>query len=735
MRVWDTFVVDTNNFAQAALYAADNNIEVVEGASGGALQLALRAQRVRLRLPPGRVLRDRLLGPQHGRPQHPDALRRGDAGAGDGRRRAGARPGPAAAGRRLLQQPRHPDPSNAPIGTWFRNSGTTQYGGHAHIVMPAVTGSAATGQASGAAGLVASYGASEDGRAARAERDQAAADDDRLGRRSPQNTVGPRRARPGAGRAGTSTSATGCPDLGLALERIDQGKIPPEALITVAGVVRAAEREPAGRRRDQRARLGQAHRRLHLQAPVGAGHRAGRGRLPGRERRRPRTTPLDGTLGTIDLEHGPRRARRARRRRRDRRPDRARQGPGRQGPERARLHRPRRGHGHRRQPRRGPQGAVRLPRHDAPPGLVAKDLGTGGEASPAPVRPRRRQQARHVLADSSGELQRAERRRHSAPELQRRPAGAARALPERPPRRAVLQPVDPPREVLRTPAIGDIDGDLEPEIVDSAGEHVYAWNADGTRRPRLPGAARPVLPPPAGPHARQPHQARLHRLADAGRPRRRLGARDRGARRSTSTCTPGTARATRCRASRSKLAGPDRRRARRSSTRAAVGDIAGDGRPEIVVPDRRVRRQPVGARRRPPAAPAWRLLATSSPTSSPTCSAAAGACTRSTATATCCPGWPIKPNGIVPDALPLVGPGVDHVLANVDADPQLEVIGNVATGDVTATNGDGSNVTSYDSDAAGRRARRQVEGAQPVREPDRGQPRRRSPGRRSSRAA
>ena len=34
MRVWDTFVVDTNNFAQAALYAADNDIEVVEGAVG-----------------------------------------------------------------------------------------------------------------------------------------------------------------------------------------------------------------------------------------------------------------------------------------------------------------------------------------------------------------------------------------------------------------------------------------------------------------------------------------------------------------------------------------------------------------------------------------------------------------------------------------------------------------------------------------------------------------------------
>jgi hypothetical protein len=35
MRVWDTFVVDTNNFAQAALYATDNEIEIVEGAVGG----------------------------------------------------------------------------------------------------------------------------------------------------------------------------------------------------------------------------------------------------------------------------------------------------------------------------------------------------------------------------------------------------------------------------------------------------------------------------------------------------------------------------------------------------------------------------------------------------------------------------------------------------------------------------------------------------------------------------
>ena len=42
--------------------------------------------------------------------------------------------------------------------TWFRNSGLTQFGGHAAIVMMGVTGSEATGQAAGAAGMVKSRG-------------------------------------------------------------------------------------------------------------------------------------------------------------------------------------------------------------------------------------------------------------------------------------------------------------------------------------------------------------------------------------------------------------------------------------------------------------------------------------------------------------------------------------------------------------------------------------------------
>ena len=60
-------------------------------------------------------------------------------------------------------------------------------------------------------------------------------------------------------------------------------------------------------------------------------------------------------------------------------------------------------------------------------------------------------------------------------------------------------------------------------------------------------------------------------------------------------------------------------------------------------------------------------------------------------------GWPITVDGLLPDALPFVGPGVDQTLADIDDDPELEVIGNAATGDVIASDGDGSTIVNYDS--------------------------------------
>jgi hypothetical protein len=69
-----------------------------------------------------------------------------------------------------------------------------------------------------------------------------------------------------------------------------------------------------------------------------------------------------------------------------------------------------------------------------------------------------------------------------------------------------LPPADglpPPRESLRAAAIGDIDGDREPEIVDTAGEHVYAWNMDGTPVDGFPVRLDPSFSAPCNPHTEQ----------------------------------------------------------------------------------------------------------------------------------------------------------------------------------------------------------------------------------------
>ncbi len=61
-----------------------------------------------------------------------------------------------------------------------------------------------------------------------------------------------------------------------------------------------------------------------------------------------------------------------------------------------------------------------------------------------------------------------------------------------------------PREPLRAPAIGDIDGDLSPDIVDAAGEHVYAWDRFGNPLDGFPVRIDPALSDPCVPGAPHP---------------------------------------------------------------------------------------------------------------------------------------------------------------------------------------------------------------------------------------
>jgi len=64
--------------------------------------------------------------------------------------------------------------------------------------------------------------------------------------------------------------------------------------------------------------------------------------------------------------------------------------------------------------------------------------------------------------------------------------------------------VSTPHESMRVPAIGDIDGDREPEIVASAGEHVYAWEASGARVQGFPVRIAPALSEPCKPGVPKP---------------------------------------------------------------------------------------------------------------------------------------------------------------------------------------------------------------------------------------
>ena len=329
----------------------------------------------------------------------------------------------------------------------------------------------------------------------------------------------------------------------------------------------------------------------------------------------------------------------------------------------------------------------------------SKDLGTGGEASPRLFDLDGDNALDTVLADSSGELRVLHARRHAAVRASTTASRCARACTRTcTPARSPTASVDPPREVLRTPAIGDIDGDLEPEIVDSPASTCTPGRPTARPCPGFPVRLDPALSRPAD-RTRNNHIKRgftaspaLGDLDEDGDLEIVVPALDQHvyAWDGSGNPLPGFPK---------KLRDPAIPGAEIITT-AALGDVNGDGKHRHRHAHPGVRRQPVRARRRPAAArPA--ASRTSSRTSSRTCSAAAAACTRSTATATCCPGWPTAPNGIVPDALPFVGPGVDHVLANVDTDPELEAIGNVASGDVTATNGNGSNAAQYDSEPAG----------------------------------
>ena len=693
LRMWDTFVADVNNFAQAVLYAADNNVEVVEGAVGGLFNSRFGRAAFEHAYRKGvffAIVSSDLNTADHNIPTvYDEAMQvQGSVSDVEGLGQNSAEVGAFLGDLGI--------PTSAPIGTWFRNSGTTQYGGHAHVVMPAVTGSQATGQAAGAAGLVASFGRQKTPGAPLEPNEikqllTLTAEDVVA-----QNTTGTGVADP-AQVGWDQHFGYGRPDLGLALERIDEGKIPPQALITgpdwfaPLNLARQTSVQISGRLSAKRA----AGYTWKLQWAPGIEPAEGDFQDVSTQSA---TTPIDGALGTINLNtvRAALDARTGGGATTD--PTAPAKGPGDKDPNE-------------------PAFTVRIVVTDSAGNRGedrkvlfayrdttlhsgwARYTGTGGEASQRLFDLNGDNALEVIEADSSGELNVLKADGTPLAAFNGGQPVRTRVYANVHPAAASYAQVAPPREVLRTPAIGDIDGDLEPEIVDSGGEHVYAWNEDGSVVPGFPVRLDPSKSAPAL-RTRENHIKRGFIASPT------LGDLTGGP--ALEIVVPGldqhvyawNGQGAPLPGFPSKVKDPALDGAEIINT-AAIGNIAGDDRPEIVVPTAEFDADPTA-----PGAPTGPLDLAGAIRGGVTniLANAIGGSGRTYAlgaNGAVLPGWPIKPSGAVPDALPLVGPGVDHVLANVDSDPLLEVIGNVATGDVEAHNGDGSAVTTYDASPAG----------------------------------
>ena len=693
LRDWDSFVPDTNYFSQGVTYAADNGIEVVEGAIGGlynskygqaAFDYAYRRGTFLA------IVSSDINSANHNIPTvYDESLYvAGTVADAEG---LGTNGYPqelidffGGFGVSLI--------SNIPVGTYFRNSGLTQYGGHAHIVMPAVTGSVATGQASGAAGLIYSMGRKKnlDPPIAPNEVKQLltlTAEDV-----VPENTAGgsvPDPAQPGW----DQHFGYGRPDLGLALERIDQGKIPPQALIDSPDWFM-----PLNVERMQSVSIG-----ARVSAPRAAGYNWQLQWAPGIEpcesdfqtvASGSGTQPREGSLGSIDLN--------AVRAALDARVSTT-AGPGCNPPQPVTggstpdPTAPGKGPGDRdpNEPaftvrvvvtdtggNRGEDRKVLFAHRDTTAHAGwSKHIGTGGEASPRMYDLDGDNRLDTIVADSSGELS---VYRHDGSLLSSFNGGQpVTTLPYANARDSEAHDeIGKPLEVLRTPAIGDVNGDGGVDIVVSGGERVYAWDAEGDELPGFPVRLDPAHSAPAI-RTKQNHVKRgfiasptLTDLSGDGQLDIAIAGMDQYlyAWHGDGEPLPGfPLRLKKPGETNAAVAGAE------SINTAAAGDIDGDKKPELVVATNEVEGVTGG-----PEVPG-----------APSLGGGNGRVYAVSGTGQFLPGWPIEPNALLPDVLPFVGPGVDHALGDVTGDGRLDVIGNIATGGLTARDQAGAEIHSF----------------------------------------
>ena len=229
VRVWDTFVVSGDNYAMGAAYATDAGAKVIEVALGALSNSPTAQAATRYAYDRGvtlAVVSSDLNTANHNYPTNYNETIEVNGTVADTYGLG------AAEGNEFDIVPGGLVDGQAPVGTYFRNSNLTQYGAHVHVSAVGDTGSFATGQASGAFGLVISAGLQRAGQIGGpltpAEVKQivtlTAEDVDA------PDTVGvgvPDPAQPGF----DEHFGYGRLDLGAAMTRVAPGKIPPTVLL------------------------------------------------------------------------------------------------------------------------------------------------------------------------------------------------------------------------------------------------------------------------------------------------------------------------------------------------------------------------------------------------------------------------------------------------------------------------------------------------------------------------
>ncbi|MEA2479190.1 MAG: hypothetical protein QOJ07_1112 [Thermoleophilaceae bacterium] len=236
LRVWDTFVSDQISFAMAVLYATDNGVKVIEGADGGLYHSAFAEAATKYAYAHDVTQTysgDDLNTGNHNYPANYDHTMLIQGTVPDTVGLGTSQVNPLTDFINGLS-PTGPVCCNLPVGTYFRGAGTTQYGGHSSIAMEGATGSENTGKAAGAAGMVYSAGVQR-GLSLHADEvreiiEQTAEDVTGGSTGVDGNVAGvgaPDQAQPGW----DPHFGWGRVDLGAAVSLADSGKIPPEASI------------------------------------------------------------------------------------------------------------------------------------------------------------------------------------------------------------------------------------------------------------------------------------------------------------------------------------------------------------------------------------------------------------------------------------------------------------------------------------------------------------------------